>query len=77
MILTLSGIPGGLPAGYGITYGILSSVSIADIAFSVRVTPFAYVIATVLTLVFALLVNNFTNRDLRKINMVEALKSVE
>lgn len=77
MILTLSGILCGLPAGYGITYGILASVSIADIAFRVRVTPFAYVIATVLTLVFALLVNNFTNRDLRKINMVEALKSVE
>lgn len=77
MILTLSGILCGLPAGYGITYGILASVSIADIAFNVRVTPFAYVIATVLTLVFAILVNNFTNRDLRKINMVEALKSVE
>ena len=77
MILTLSGILCGLPAGYGITYGILASVSIADIAFSVRVTPFAYVIATVLTLVFSLLVNNFTNRDLQKINMVEALKSVE
>lgn len=77
MILTLSGILCGLPAGYGITYGILASVSIADIAFSVRVTPFAYVIAAVLTLVFTTLVNHFTNRDLRKINMVEALKSVE
>lgn len=77
MILTLSGILYGLPAGYGITYGILASVSIADIAFSVRVTPFAYVIAAVLTLAFTILVNHFTNRDLRKINMVEALKSVE
>lgn len=77
MILTLSGILCGLPAGYGITYSILSSVSIADIAFNVRVSTFAYLIAAVLTLLFAILVNHFTNRDLRKINMVEALKSVE
>ena len=38
VILTLIGILCGLPAGYGITYGILSSVSIADVAFKVRVS---------------------------------------
>lgn len=77
LILSLCGILCGLPAGYGITYGILASVSIADIAFRVRVSPLAYVIAAVLTLVFAMLVSKFTNRDLRKVNMVEALKSVD
>lgn len=77
IILTLCGILFGLPAGYGITYSILSSVSIADIAFNVRISTVAYLIAVVLTLVFAILVNHFTNRDLRKINMVETLKSVE
>lgn len=76
-ILTLLGILMGIPAGYGITYFILSNVDIADIAFRVRVSATAYLIAVVLTLVFALLVNHITNKALQKINMVEALKSVE
>jgi putative ABC transport system permease protein len=71
------GILCGLPAGYGITYGILANVSIADVAFKVRVSIISYLIAAVITLVFALLVNKITNKSLRKINMVEALKSVE
>lgn len=76
-ILTLLGIICGLPAGFGITYGILSNVTIANISFKVRVSIISYLIAAVITLVFALLVNKVTNKDLRKINMVEALKSVE
>jgi putative ABC transport system permease protein len=76
-ILTLFGILCGLPAGFGITYGILSNVSIAGIAFKVRVSMISYLIAAVITLIFALLVNKITNKGLRKINMVEALKSVE
>lgn len=76
-ILTLLGIICGLPAGFGITYGILANVNIANIAFKVRVSIISYLIAAVITLVFALLVNKVTNKGLKKINMVEALKSVE
>jgi len=76
-ILTLLGIICGLPAGYGITYGIMANVSIADTAFKVRVSIAAYLIAAVLTIIFTLLVNKITNKGLRRINMVEALKSVE
>ncbi|ERI91881.1 efflux ABC transporter, permease protein [Clostridiales bacterium oral taxon 876 str. F0540] len=76
-ILTLLGILCGLPAGYGITYGILANVSIADIAFKVRVSVISYLIAAAITMIFAVLVNKITNKSLRKINMVEALKSVE
>jgi putative ABC transport system permease protein len=77
LILTLFGILLGLPAGYGITYIILSNVSIADVAFKVRVSLAAYLIAVFLTLIFTLIVNHITNKALKKINMVEALKSVE
>lgn len=77
MILTLFGILLGMPAGYGITYAILSNVNIADVAFRVRVSAGAYLIAAALTLIFTLLVNLITNKTLRGINMVEALKSVE
>ena len=77
LILTLIGILLGMPAGYGITYAILSNVSIADIAFNVRVSAAAYLIAATLTTAFTLLVNKITNKTLRKIDMVEALKSVE
>lgn len=77
LILTLFGIFFGLPAGYAITYGILANVSIADVAFHVRVSPLSYGIASLITMIFALLVNRITNRSLHRINMVEALKSVE
>ncbi|HHV10630.1 MAG TPA: FtsX-like permease family protein [Clostridiales bacterium] len=77
IILTLIGILLGMPAGYGVTYGILANVSIADTAFNVRVSFFAYLAAAVLTMVFTLLVNRITDKALRRINMVEALKSVE
>ena len=77
LILTFIGILCGLPAGFGITYGILASVSIADVSFRVHVSTPAYFIAALLTLIFAVLVNKITNKGLRKINMVEALKSVE
>lgn len=76
-ILTLLGILLGMPAGYGITYAILGNVSIADIAFNVRVSAFTYLIAALLTIIFTILVNKITNKALRKIKMVEALKSVE
>lgn len=77
IILTLIGILLGMPAGYGITYAILANVSIADTAFHVRVSFFAYLTAAVLTMIFTLLVNKITDKALRNINMVEALKSVE
>ncbi len=77
IILTLIGILLGMPTGYGITYAILANVSIADTAFNVRVSLFAYLAAAVLTMIFTLLVNKITDKALRKINMVEALKSVE
>lgn len=76
-ILTLAGILCGLPAGFGITYAILANVSIAGVAFKVRILLISYLIAAIITLIFALLVNKIINRGLRKINMVEALKSVE
>jgi len=76
-ILTLIGIILGMPAGYGITYAILSNVSIANTAFQVRVSLGSYLIAAILTLIFSVWVNQITNKSLRRINMVEALKSVE
>lgn len=76
-ILTLAGILCGLPAGFGITYAILANVSIAGVAFKVRIFLISYLIAAIITLIFALLVNKITNRGLQKINMIEALKSVE
>ena len=76
-ILTIIGIICGLPAGYGITYAIMANVSILDTAFKVRVSISAYLIAVAITIIFTLLVSKITNKSLRKINMVEALKSVE
>jgi putative ABC transport system permease protein len=76
-ILTIIGILLGMPAGYGITYAILSNVTIADISFRVQISTMAYLTAAFITIIFTLLVNHITNRTLKRINMVEALKSVE
>ncbi len=76
-ILTFLGILLGIPAGYGITNAILSNVSIADIAFKVRISVAAYLSAALLTMLFTFMVDKITHRILREINMVEALKSVE
>ncbi len=77
IMLTLIGIVLGLPIGYLLTWWIMGNVNMAGITMQVQVSPWAYIIAAVLTLVFELFVEKLTNKTLTKINMAEALKSVE
>ena len=48
-----------------------------SIYFAVHIEWTSYLLAAALSFVFALIVNLITNRSLDRINMVEALKSVE
>ncbi|WP_291288169.1 FtsX-like permease family protein [Enorma sp.] len=77
IILTIIGIVCGLPLGYVLGDMLLHALKMPSISFLTVVTPVSYVFAAVLPLVFALAVNLITNRTLNRIDMIEALKSVE
>ncbi len=77
LILTLIGILAGLPLGRFLS-GLLTRVlQLPSVYFAVHVEFTSYLISSAITLCFALAVNLMTNRALNRINMVEALKSVE
>ena len=77
LILTVIGILIGIPAGRLLSGLLLSSLVMPSIHFAVYIKPFSYLVSATLTLLFAIINNMITNRSLDKINMVEALKSVE
>ena len=76
-VLTLLGVAFGLPAGWLLSYSFRFLLKLPAISFATYVSPWTYLIATGITLVFAFLVSRVTNRMLDRINMVEALKSPE
>lgn len=77
IILTLMGILLGLPVGRIISELLTAVLKMPSIYFAAFVSPVSYLISTLITLIFALIVNQMTHRALNKIDMVEALKSVE
>ena len=77
LILTVIGIILGLPFGYLLSGLLLTSLNMPSIYFLLYIKPVSYLIAIAITLSFGLIVNWITNRSLDRIDMVEALKSVE
>lgn len=77
IILTLIGIVAGWPLGYVITRFLTYVLRMPSLFFDTIVEPQTYVFASVMSLVFTLIINRFTNRSLDKIDMVGALKSAE
>ena len=45
--------------------------------FDIRITGLSYLLAVILTFVFAIIVNLAMSRKLEKISMTESLKSIE
>ena len=77
IILTLIGIVAGWPLGYLITRFLTYVLRMPSLFFDTIVEPQTYVFASVMSLVFTLIINRVTNRSLDKIDMVGALKSAE
>lgn len=77
VLLTLIGTVLGLACGRWLTAFILLTMEMQGIVVVPVVEPLSYVLAAVLTILFASAVNFMTYFSLRKIDMVEALKSVE
>ena len=77
IILTAIGILLGLVAGYFLDFFIMETCEINILRFSKVVAPMSYVFAALITILFTLIVNIVTYFALKKINMIESLKSVE
>ncbi len=77
VVLTLIGIVAGWPMGYAITRFLTYVLRMPSLFFDTIVEPQTYLFASVMSLVFTLIINQLTNRSLDRIDMVGALKSAE
>ena len=77
VLLTLMGAIVGLGLGIWLHAFVISQIKVDLVSFNVRILPISYILAVLLTLAFAGLVNFFMYFKTERINMAEALKSIE
>lgn len=77
VFLTIIGILLGMPGGYFLNALIVKTCEVDIIRFNRQLRPMSFVLSGVIALGFALCVNVITFFSLKKVNMVESLKSVE
>lgn len=77
IILTIIGIILGLISGLYLCYFIISSCETDNLMFLRNIEVPSYVISTIITISFTLLVNILTHFNLKKIDMIDSLKNVE
>ena len=77
ILLTIIGIFLGLIGGYFLNYFIIGTCEIDMLRFSKIIHPISYLYAILITVAFTIIVNIFTYFALKKIDMIESLKSVE
>ena len=77
LIFTIVGIILGLVFGYFLTDGVVASVEIDKLKFIRHVVPISYVYSAIITAIFSVIVNKVIHFVLKKIDMIESLKSVE
>lgn len=77
IVLTAVGIVFGLIFGRFLTSFVVKTAELDIVMFGREVKLLSYAIAAALTVVFSLIVSLFMHRRLKKISMVESLKSIE
>lgn len=77
IIFTVVGILLGLIFGFFLTSAVVVSVEIDKLRFIRRIKPISYVYSVLITLIFSFIVNKVIHFVLKKIDMIESLKSVE
>ena len=77
ILMSIFGIILGLPLGALEGRFILTVIDVDICMFPYVVKPMSYVYASVITIIFTLIVLLLTRKQLRKIQMVESLKSIE
>ena len=75
--LTLMGTVAGLLGGIWLHRFVITTAEIDTIMFGRTVAPLSYLLSAALTILFAVLVNLAMHFHLKKVDMVESLKSVE
>lgn len=77
VIFTIIGIILGLGFGTLLTSGIISSIEIDRLRFARNILPSSYLWSAIITASFSFIVNRIIHFILKKIDMIESLKSVE
>ncbi|MCR1899314.1 FtsX-like permease family protein [Irregularibacter muris] len=77
IILTIIGTLVGLVLGFLFHRYVMTTMEVDAMMFGKNIHPISYGIAAILTMLFSILVNYFMYDKLKKVNMVESLKSVE
>ena len=77
IILSLMGGAVGLLLGVSLCQFVIQTAEIDEVMFGRNIHPLSFVYAFVITVVFSLAVNLIMTRGLKRISMVESLKSVE
>ena len=77
LVLTLFGILLGCFMGHWLHIYLVRSTEIDLMMFGRQTAPSAYVYAAILTMLFSVLVNVLAHFKMKKIDMVESLKSAE
>lgn len=75
--LTIIGIILGLGAGYFLTLIIVKTCELDILMFPTKIGIWCYVVSIAITLIFTMIVKIMNYFALKKINMIESLKSVE
>lgn len=77
IFLTVIGIALGLVLGIPLNIAVIDVVDIDTLTFKTDLEPLSFILAIAITVVFAIIVNFLMHLKLKKISMVESLKSVE
>lgn len=77
MMLTAIGSLAGLVLGKFLHAFVMSCIKVDMVAFDVQVEALSYLLAVLLTFLFAMFVNLLMGRKIEKISMTESLKSVD
>ena len=77
VILTVLGVLAGMVFGLVLHQYIIQTVEVDMMMFGRTVSPRSYLFSALLTLVFSMFVNYMMYYRLKKIDMIESLKSVE
>lgn len=77
IIFTIIGIALGLIFGFFLTSSVVISVEIDKLKFIRKINPISYIYSSLITIVFSFIVNKVIHFVLKKIDMIESLKSVE
>lgn len=77
IILTILGIALGLLFGYMLTKYLITTCEIEMLRFGRKISTISYIYAVIITSIFTFLVNKIIHFSLKKINMIDSLKSIE